>query len=164
MQTFRIKNADGEGAIEFFERNPPDPDRPMVTCWVKLTGPGLSATRRLSMVPELEESPPPLFAEMAERWRGWEGELCWSPRDGGLTLRCSQDHSGHVSIRITLDRGSLDQDWVVQSTVMTEAGQLDAITRSAKTFFGVCRENTVDPGSRLTRMVDTVKQIVRNWN
>ncbi len=140
MKSFRIKHADGPGAIEFFDRDPVDSTCPMTTCWVTLTGPGLSASRRLYALDEPVDSIARLFTEMAQQWTGWPGALTWSAIDGEISLRCTIDRAGHVAIRVDLRRSALDEDWSVEGTIAAEAGQLEAIAREAEAFFETCRE------------------------
>lgn len=140
MSSFRIDNADGPGSLEFFDRNPEDASQPMHSCWVRLTGPDLSATRRLDTIEACPVSPANLFTRMAERWRGWRGEMSWSLVEGDLNLKCTQDRAGHVNIRVELRRGWNERDWVVTNQLTAESGQLDEIARDARAFFGTSVE------------------------
>jgi hypothetical protein len=73
---------------------------------------------------------------MSERWSGWPGALTWDSLEGELSLSCTQDPLGLVAIRVELRSGPMADDWQVQATIMTEAGQLEALSRRAALFFG----------------------------
>ena len=64
------------------------------------------------------------------------GSLHGSRSDRELVLSCTQDRTGHVSMGVELRSGPTPGDWVVRSTVMAEAGQLEEIARRAALFFG----------------------------
>ena len=78
-----------------------------------------------------------MFDHMARQWSGWAGELAWEALEGELGLRCSHDGLGHVAIRAILRSGHMTDDWQVEATVMTEAGQLERLARNALLFFGL---------------------------
>jgi hypothetical protein len=132
MGSFVIRDVDGEGFLEFFERTPTDSDRPIERFQVRLTDFELSAVARVYAYGH----PAPLFAQMAAHWRGWQGTFAWEALEGELQLRCSQDRAGHVAIQVELRSGPTPGDWTVRSTVMAEAGQLEDIARRAASFFG----------------------------
>jgi hypothetical protein len=137
MDSFLIRSAPGTGSLEFFERTPADPTRPVERYKVRLDGEDLSAVGRVyTSTGGDDPHPGPLFARMSAHWRGWEGELSWSSPEGELTLHCTQDRTGHVAIRVELRSGSPSSDWSVRTTVMAEAGQLEELARQAAQFFG----------------------------
>ena len=132
MESFRISGSGGYN-LEFFDRSPEDPEIPVDQFWVRLTGPNLSAAIAVDTGYEPRD-PTPLFAEMAVRWRGWPGELVWGSLEDEITLRCTQDRSGHVTIAVELRSGW--PGWSLSATVETEAGQLERIARDSARFFG----------------------------
>jgi hypothetical protein len=138
VSTFHIPSAAGAGSLEFFERTPADTRRPVERFKVRLTDQELSAIGRV-YASGSERSPAPLFARMAVNWNGWQGEVSWAALAGELSLRCTQDRAGHVTIRVELRSGPGENDWSVRSTIMTEAGQLDEIARQAELFFGAAK-------------------------
>jgi hypothetical protein len=77
-----------------------------------------------------------LFAEMAQRWSGWSGELVWESLEGEFTIKSSRDRSGHIFIRVELRSGPMLNDWHVVATVAAEAGQLEKLAVNAIGFFG----------------------------
>lgn len=135
MESFRIESVCGGCSIEFFGRVPEDESAPIDGYWVRLTGPGLSVALAVE-TGYGRTHPVPMLAEMAERWRGWPDRIEWSSLYGELILRGSQNRVGHVSIAVELRSGWGDRDWALQSTIETEAGQLERIARDAARFFG----------------------------
>ena len=136
MESLLIEGENG-GTIEFLNRVPAEKDHSVEEFWVRITDPSLSALRGISAASG-SSHPAALFRQMAERWRGWTGELHWESLDDGLCLRASQDRTGHVSILIRLRQeiGLSSCDWSVETTIVVEAGQLGAIARRAELFFG----------------------------
>jgi hypothetical protein len=63
-----------------------------------------------------------LFEDMARQWSGWPAELSWESLEGELSVRCSHDRRGHISIRVEVRSGCMPDDWQVLATVMAEAG------------------------------------------
>ena len=135
MDSFVIRDANGAGALEFFERTPGDTRAPIERFKVRLTGLDLSAVCRVYAGCE-DSHPAPLFARMSAHWRGWEGAFEWQSPEGELSLRCGQDRAGHVYLRVGLRSGPGEADWALQTTVMAEAGLLEEIARQAALFFG----------------------------
>jgi hypothetical protein len=135
LDEFYIPSATGAGGLLFFQRLPLDLTEPIQSFWVRVTDQNLSAAIQVSggYIPS---HPAPLFAEMARRWAGWDGELTWESLEGELTIRCTHDCLGHIFIRVQLLSGHLPDDWFVKATISTEAGQLESIARHAELFFG----------------------------
>jgi hypothetical protein len=135
MESFVIRNTAGSGALEFFERTPVDPRLPIERFKVRLTGLDLSAVARVYS-DAVCGHPAGMFAQMAAHWKGWQGEFAWESSEGELALRCAQDRTGHVAIGVVLRSGPSEADWMVEATVMAEAGQLEEIAQEAARFFG----------------------------
>ncbi|MBA4031417.1 MAG: hypothetical protein C0478_11095 [Planctomyces sp.] len=136
MDEFSILSVNGSGGLFFHDRSPFDTHEPIYCFGVRVTGHNLSAhaTVHCGCIPS--HHPAPFFAELAMRWADWEGELVWSSIEGELTLRCSRDSLGHISIRTELASGPMPDDWKVEATIVVEAGQLESISRRANVFFG----------------------------
>jgi Family of unknown function (DUF6228) len=132
MDNFVIQSASGAGSLEFFERTPADRARPIERFKVRLTDLELSTVGRVYAITD----PTAMFAQMAANWRGWQGEFAWASEECELSLRCTQDRTGHVSIRVELRSGPTQECWAVQSTLMAEAGQLEDLALGAAAFFG----------------------------
>src|SRR4051794_36749209 len=121
MDSFLIRDVLGAASLEFFERTPTNPRLPIERFKVRLTGQDLSALGRV-YAGDGGPHPAALFARMAASWRGWPDEDTWEDSEGEMTLRCSQDRAGHVSIRVELRSGRAEGDWEVRATIRTEAG------------------------------------------
>ena len=135
MDEFFIPSAAGDGGLLFFQRSPPDPTIPIDGFWVRVTDQNLSAAAQV-YAGYAPSHPVSLFAEMAQQWAGWSGELVWESLEGELKIRCSRDRVGHIFIRVELRAGQMPEDWRVIATVLAEAGQLEGIARRAELFFG----------------------------
>jgi hypothetical protein len=135
MDSFMIRNTAGSGGLEFFERTPIDPRLPLERFKVRLTGLDLSAVVRVYTGAD-GGHPAAMFTQMAAHWRGWQGEFAWESLEGELALRCAQDRTGHVAIGVVLRSGPSKADWMVEATVVAEAGQLEETAREAGRFFG----------------------------
>jgi len=73
------------------------------------------------------------FSDLAEHWRGWEGERSWGDIEGLIRIDATHDGRGHISLHFDLQK-SLDGEWRTQGTLPVEAGQLDALARAALAF------------------------------
>jgi hypothetical protein len=135
LESFVIHSASQDGNLEFFNRLPVDKSRPIEEFSVRITQEDLFALARV-WGGYTHGHPASLFADMASQWAGWQGELEWKSLEGEMTLRCAHDSLGHISIRTKLRSGPMDWDWVVQSTTMAEAAQLESLARHAANFFG----------------------------
>lgn len=132
MDEFVISYAGDE--LVFFERIPTDRSKPIEYFSLRISQPDLTAQGRVwDYCPS---HPAQLFANMARQWGGWQGELEWSSLEGELTLRCSHDGLGHVSIRADLRSGPMPDNFRVIATVMADAGQLEELAKRAAIFFG----------------------------
>jgi Family of unknown function (DUF6228) len=136
LDEFLIPSASGAGYLLFFNRLPDDRKEPIGSFSVRVTDHNLSAVTGV-YAGYVHSNPVKLFADMARQWRGWKGELSWSSLDSEMTLACSRDRLGHVAIRVRLRPRHMPYDWQVEATVMTEAGQLEAIAKRATLFFGL---------------------------
>jgi hypothetical protein len=135
MKSFVIRNTAGSGSLELFERTPVDSRLPIERFKVRLTGLDISAVARV-YPNAISGHPAPMFAQMAAHWKGWQGEFAWESSEGELVLRCAQDRTGHVSVGVVLRSGPSKADWMVEATVVAEAGQLEEIAQEAAEFFG----------------------------
>ena len=73
------------------------------------------------------------FEDIANNWRGWEGEKTWYSLENHLLLDASADALGHVLLRVTLQDLSLD--WQVRANILMEAGQLKTYAEKARAVF-----------------------------
>lgn len=92
-----------------------------------------SALVHVSESPPQDRPLPAFFAELAESWRGWAGTMDWRAHEEGLTLSCTHDGLGTISMATEL-RDSV-RAWVVRAVVPIEAGQLGPLARDLEGFF-----------------------------
>ncbi len=76
------------------------------------------------------------FEAMAEKWRGWTGEMKWSSFEQEFAMTCTRDKLGHITLDIEFrhDFGDLEP-WRLNAGLVIDAGQLGAIARDARKFF-----------------------------
>jgi hypothetical protein len=98
----------------------------------RLRVPGLDA----SALVHLSESPPQdllLPAFFADLVGGWHGLREWRAYDGGLTVACTHDDRGTVSMGTELR--DLNLGWVVRAVVPLDAGRLEQLAADVAAFF-----------------------------
>jgi Family of unknown function (DUF6228) len=135
VESFTIKSASDAASLEFFDREPADTNLPIEEFWVRITDVNLSIAAVVDGGYD-HQHPGSFFMEMAQLWKGWPGELSWESLYGELALQATQDHSGHISLRIKMCRGHYEYDWSFVYTLAMEAGQLESIARLSALFFG----------------------------
>jgi hypothetical protein len=89
---------------------------------VTLTGPDLSASRQVYAgwsggFTHLAT----FFADLADQWRGWQGERVFESIEGDLRIQAT--HDGHVNLRVTLWESTVPDGWKVQAEVGLDAGE-----------------------------------------
>lgn len=71
------------------------------------------------------------FNELAEQWRGWDGDIEWEAL--GLRLAARHDGLGHVTLDATLDADHVAAErWRVRASLTVDAGTLDWLAREAR--------------------------------
>jgi hypothetical protein len=95
---------------------------------------GLRARTRVWLVWGVEVALANFFDDLAESWRGWEGEKVWESYEGGMSLRCTSDRLGHITVAVELREG-LPTVWEARGDVPLEAGQLDRLAAEMRSFF-----------------------------
>jgi Family of unknown function (DUF6228) len=72
------------------------------------------------------------FADLANQWRGWDGEKEWEAF--GLRLAARHDGLGHVTLDVTLeDDYATASRWRVRASLELDAGVLDRLAVQART-------------------------------
>lgn len=99
----------------------------------KLVGPAVTATVRV--YEHGSDFVPRFFAELAESWRGWDGEKDWESVESHIALTATADRLGHVSLRVILRDPFAPAAWRAEATLLIEAGQLEALAASAGRVF-----------------------------
>lgn len=140
---FLVPDANSSGAIRCFDRNPYDASKPLVTFSVELTSHQLTANAQvyLGSADCASINPSSFFRDMADQSEGWPGTRTWESLEGELSFSASHDGLGHISMETCLKSGCDEYDWLAQTVVMVEAGQLEGLARKAAVFFG----STFDP-------------------
>jgi cytochrome c biogenesis factor len=77
-----------------------------------------------------------LFLEMAENWKGWGGEKDCESLEGHLRLEATAGALGHVRLAIRLRGLEVSNSWSAESSIILEAGQLEALSSRARAYFG----------------------------
>lgn len=99
---------------------------------VTVTGSELSAQARVAFLggaDGLDE----YWADIAENWRGWQGEKTWRSLESDLGFAAVSDRAGHVTLKVTLEYGT-PWKWQTQVLLAIEAGQLDGIAATVGAF------------------------------
>jgi hypothetical protein len=135
MDVFEIKSSKDDCALEFFDRVPEDRSSPLESFNAKVTRCDLYGAVNV-WAGYAKFHPGHWFRELAENWRGWEGERKWASLEGEITLSATNDRRGHVAMRVQMRSGFWDNDWHVTATVQVDPGQLDGFARHAAMFFG----------------------------
>lgn len=107
---------------------------------VTLTGPDLSASRQiyagwLSGFLDLAT----FFADLADHWRGWQGERVFETIEGDLRIVAT--HDGRVNLRVVLWESTVEDGWRVQAEVRLDAGE--ALSNAASDVALLVREQAL---------------------
>lgn len=78
--------------------------------------------------------PVAFFRDLADSWRGWEGERFWGDIDGVIELRATSDSTGHISLRVIL-RDATYYARSIDVLLVLEAGQMEELARSVSKLF-----------------------------
>jgi Family of unknown function (DUF6228) len=74
------------------------------------------------------------FEDLARHWKGWEGEKRWCSVEKDFVLSAAFDSVGHVMLQVTLRSGPYDDDWIVETALTIESGQLEKVEGEMKLF------------------------------
>ncbi|MEJ7704821.1 MAG: DUF6228 family protein [Geodermatophilaceae bacterium] len=98
----------------------PDAHRPVEALTVTISCPGLTASHTSHEYPDFT-SLARFFAELADNWRGWQGERSYESLEGDFKIRAT--HNGHVLLHIDLASLSGFAEWHVQVVVQLDPGE-----------------------------------------
>lgn len=73
------------------------------------------------------------FEDLAENWKGFNGEKEWSSLEGEFSLTCTSDSLGHFVLNATISNN--EDTRYARKTIFIESGQLEKIALEAKRFF-----------------------------
>lgn len=77
------------------------------------------------------------FEDLAENWKGFDGEKEWSSLEGEFCLNCTSDNLGHFALEVTLRNNEDTQ--CARKTIYIESGQLENISLEVRIFFNTSR-------------------------
>jgi hypothetical protein len=114
-----------------------DPSRQ--TVWsleAALEADGLTARTSFWLGPEgVEEGLDAFFAGLERDWRGWNGQRRWDAWEGGISLTCTHDGRGTISVAVVLENLS-GSDWTVEAALVIDAGEeLTRVARDLRRLF-----------------------------
>ena len=78
------------------------------------------------------------FTELAEEWRGWEGDKSWASAEGEITFTASHDRLGIVAIGVQLHSEVYrERDWLwnAGAILCVDPGSLGRLARRAHDAF-----------------------------
>lgn len=75
------------------------------------------------------------FENLAENWKGFDGEKEWSSLEDEFSLNCTSDSLGHFALEVTI-RNNEDTRYA-RKTIFIESGQLEKIALEARNFFNI---------------------------
>jgi len=102
---------------------------------VSLSSPFLSATRGVYSYPD-SKGISDLFQQIARSERPWEGQVSWESIEGEFRLSASCSSLGSVTFDIRLRQFNGEEDWDVETDLLSELGQLPNIATNARRLFG----------------------------
>jgi Family of unknown function (DUF6228) len=95
--------------------------------------PSLEASALVHLSDHQEGELPAYFASLAAQWNGWSGAREWRAAETGLTLSCTHDGRGTISMGTELR--DLNLGWVVRAIVPIDAGALEQVAADVAAFF-----------------------------
>jgi hypothetical protein len=101
---------------------------------VSLMASGFSASVRVEN-PGYGFPPSKFFSELAEKWRGWQGQIKWRSMEAELELIAASDPVGHIWITANVRPDAHPARWRATASVMVEAGQLQRLSHDFSAFF-----------------------------
>ena len=131
MTTFRIKSAASDAELLLHSRNGDHFQvtfsSSALTChqdvWAYTDADGLAR----------------LFERLGAQTRPWSEPLCWASLEREFKLTATCDWRGSVTFDLELHPSGSPEDWQVKTRLHCEFGQLPALAKSARAFFGSAR-------------------------
>ena len=102
---------------------------------VTLMANGFSASVRVENTEDYGSPPSKFFSELAENWRGWEGQIKWRSTEAELELIATSDPLGHIWVTANVRPDAHPARWRATASVMVEAGQLERLSHDFSSFF-----------------------------
>lgn len=76
------------------------------------------------------------FRELADHWKGWEGERGWSTLEGEFSLSATSDRLGHIRLAFSLSQPFTGLELRLTGALELEAGMLDSIAKEVSAVWG----------------------------
>jgi len=130
-----IKCSKNSGELEFSEREGLRRTDGSEYFRVTIRGHNLSASSKVYAFDPFNAGLTKFFEDLAENWKGWNGEKKWTSLEGELNLVCTTDGLGHIAIEAILFEGF--DGWSVRNTFYVDAGQLEQLASVVKKFFAI---------------------------
>jgi Family of unknown function (DUF6228) len=116
-----------------------DPSRQSVwSLEAELVADGLTAHTSFWLGPEgVDVGLNEFFADLEREWRGWDGERRWETMEGGLSLTCTHDGRGTITVAVVLENLS-GSDWTAEAALVVESGEeLSRLVRDLRRLLAV---------------------------
>jgi hypothetical protein len=126
----RLKSANSDVYVEFSEVDGDD-------FRISMSAADHSATRRICAFTD-RAGVARLLAEAARDWQGWKGAKVWESLDCDLRLELRTDRLGHVTLTVRLRQDLGGPRWQLETELVVEAGQLEALARDAERLWRGC--------------------------
>jgi hypothetical protein len=111
---------DAEAAVVLRDVNPSDDVFEGGWFSVELNADGLNCVQNVLV--QRGDSLGAFLMDLAESWRGWEGERTWRSLESHLAVSATTDGQGHNAITFTL-RNSPTWSWTASLTILVDAGE-----------------------------------------
>jgi hypothetical protein len=85
--------------------------------------------------PNYGSPPSEFFSELAEKARGWKGEIKWRSTEAELDLIALADSLGHITITANLRPDAYPAKWRASASVTVDSGQLEQVSSEFAAFF-----------------------------
>ncbi len=129
-----IKCSKGKGELELSEQEGLRKNSGSEYFRVTIRSQNMSGSTMVYAFDPFDYSLTKFFEELAENWKGIDGEKVWTSLEGEFKLVCTSDSLGHFGIRVTIRN---DLDTLSIKTIYVEAGQLEKIAAEVKAFFDI---------------------------
>jgi Family of unknown function (DUF6228) len=144
METLTIKAYEGPAVLELSDPQPSDPQQPVESFVATLTDSGVHASTLIEVYEDYESGSDvsylvALFDDLAANWQGWPDTKSWSAESWSdveelLSLACTHDGLGHVTISVELRPWGDRTRWYVCGRLVIAASDLEELARAARTF------------------------------
>ena len=128
-----IKCSKNDGEIEFSEKEGLELPAGREYFRVTIRSVHLSAFTNVYIFDPFDTNLVRFFEDLADNWRGFNGEKEWSSLEGEFSLNCTSDNFGHFALEATIR--NFEDTRYARKTIFIESGQLEKIALEARRFF-----------------------------